>query len=232
LASADAPERTRRKRVWVKEGAAYLAQGALMPFGRKQAAPDLEVGDRLRVFVHGFGANRAIFVPMMASLRSHSNVVQTAVNVRGRCVEEMAEHLDRWLVHHAPEMEVELVGHSLGGLVSRWFTQAIDEGRRVRRLVTLGSPHYGTRVARYVRRTELTKQLREGSELTERMKGLAAPEGVVALSVAGKNDQLVRPWHSALMPFGEHLVIDDMTHNSLLYSRDVMPVLQAFFSDK
>ena len=100
----------------------------------------------------------------------------------------------------------------------------------MRRLVTRGSPHYGTRVARYVRRTELTAQLREGSELVERMKTLAVPEGVRALSVAAKSDQLVRPWHTALMPFGEHLVIEQMTHSSLLYSRRVMPVLREFFT--
>ena len=39
--------------------------------------------------------------------------------------------------------QVDVVGHSLGGLVARYLIEQGD-GRRIRRLVSLGSPWYGT----------------------------------------------------------------------------------------
>jgi pimeloyl-ACP methyl ester carboxylesterase len=39
---------------------------------------------------------------------------------------------------------VDVVGHSLGGLVARYLVEIGNE-RRVRRLVTLGAPYYGER---------------------------------------------------------------------------------------
>jgi pimeloyl-ACP methyl ester carboxylesterase len=41
--------------------------------------------------------------------------------------------------------QVDVVGHSLGGLVARYLVET-DDARRVRRLVTLGSPYFATRV--------------------------------------------------------------------------------------
>ena len=40
--------------------------------------------------------------------------------------------------------EVDVVGHSLGGLVARYLVEIGNESR-VRRLVTLGAPYYGER---------------------------------------------------------------------------------------
>jgi len=39
---------------------------------------------------------------------------------------------------------VDVVGHSLGGLVARHLVE-LGDGRRIRRLVTLGSPYYSER---------------------------------------------------------------------------------------
>ena len=41
--------------------------------------------------------------------------------------------------------QVDLVGHSLGGLIARYLTE-IGDGGRVRRVVTLGAPYFSTRI--------------------------------------------------------------------------------------
>ena len=41
--------------------------------------------------------------------------------------------------------QVDLVGHSLGGLIARYLTE-IGDGGRVRRVVTLGAPYFSNRI--------------------------------------------------------------------------------------
>src|SRR5207244_2106373 len=41
--------------------------------------------------------------------------------------------------------QVDLVGHSLGGLIARYLTE-MGDGGRVRRVVTLGAPSFSTRI--------------------------------------------------------------------------------------
>lgn len=47
------------------------------------------------------------------------------------------------LLAGAPSEQVTLVGHSMGGLVSRYYIEALGRSSRVKRLITFGSPHAG-----------------------------------------------------------------------------------------
>ena len=42
-----------------------------------------------------------------------------------------------------PEQKVEVIGHSLGGVVGRIYSQKYQSKNRVNKLITIGSPHYG-----------------------------------------------------------------------------------------
>jgi len=50
----------------------------------------------------------------------------------------VAERVDQ-LVRDHPRERIVLVGHSLGGLIGRYYVQSLDGADRVRHLVTLGS---------------------------------------------------------------------------------------------
>jgi hypothetical protein len=59
-------------------------------------------------------------------------------------------HLERWRSHPDGSREAQLtfVCHSMGGLVARYFAEATEAGqalsRSIRRIVTLGTPYYGS----------------------------------------------------------------------------------------
>jgi pimeloyl-ACP methyl ester carboxylesterase len=60
---------------------------------------------------------------------------------------QLKDESDRWL--HAwrkqyPEAKLVLVGHSMGGLVSRYFLECLDGWRDTRMLVTFGTPYRGS----------------------------------------------------------------------------------------
>jgi hypothetical protein len=59
----------------------------------------------------------------------------------------LKERTDRWLwqwQHESPDARLILVGHSMGGLVARYFLECLDGWRVTRRLVTFGTPYRGS----------------------------------------------------------------------------------------
>ncbi len=55
-------------------------------------------------------------------------------------------HLDAWRAHpHGnPDARLRLIGHSLGGLVARYFTDVLDGQAITHQTITLGTPHHGS----------------------------------------------------------------------------------------
>jgi triacylglycerol lipase len=89
--------------------------------------------------------------------------VESAAAALGRHIERICQESGHDRVH--------VVGHSLGGLVARYLVQRLGGDARVESLVTLGTPHAGSRWA-HVLPTPLVRQLRPGSPL---MRELAEP---------------------------------------------------------
>jgi pimeloyl-ACP methyl ester carboxylesterase len=128
------------------------------------------------VLVHGLVDNRSIFTVMRRSLRRRGFAQVCTWNYSPllRDVESAAAalgtHIER-ICQETGHDRVHVVGHSLGGLVARYLVQRLDGDRRVESLVTLGTPHAGTRLA-HVLPTPLVRQLRPGSPL---LRELAEP---------------------------------------------------------
>lgn len=95
-----------------------------------------------------------------------------------------SERLARWLVRYQAEDEaLFLVGHSLGGLVIRHFLYRYPQVK-IRRCVTIGTPHQGSFAARRLR--EFVPSVL-GRSYTLGLDGQVPPlpEGVALGSIAG-----------------------------------------------
>ncbi|MDL5203338.1 alpha/beta fold hydrolase [Streptomyces sp. ALI-76-A] len=131
------------------------------------------------VLLHGFIDNRSVFVLLRRSLVQHGRQqieslnyspltcdIRTAAALLGRHIEEICERTG--------SRQVDVVGHSLGGLIARYYVQRLGGDTRVRTLVTLGTPHSGTRVAPLANAHPIVRQMRPGSEFIEEL-ALPAP---------------------------------------------------------
>jgi triacylglycerol esterase/lipase EstA (alpha/beta hydrolase family) len=119
---------------------------------------------------------------------------------------------------------VDIVAHSLGGLVARHYIEALGGDRRVRRLLTIGTPHHGTSWARLAvgtARHDLSVARADARA------GSAPPEGVLYTSIWSPCDNLVVPAESArIAPAAagvaaggvEDVVFEGLGHLSLLVS--------------
>jgi triacylglycerol lipase len=112
-----------------------------------------------------------------------------------RDVESAAAALGRHIEHICRETgheRVQVVGHSLGGLVARYLVQRLDGDRHVETLITLGTPHGGSRWAR-VGPTPLIRQLRPGSPLLQELARPAPGCRTRVTAVYSDFDQMVVP---------------------------------------
>lgn len=115
---------------------------------------------------------------------------------------------------------VDLVGHSLGGLVARHYVSLGPGASRVRHLITLGTPHQGTALARLGIGSGAI-DLRPGSPALAALAAAPVPPGISALAIYSHSDVLVPDIAAARWPGARELVFDDLGHVSLLFSRRV-----------
>ncbi|WP_307128869.1 triacylglycerol lipase [Streptomyces sp. B1I3] len=159
--------------------------------------------DRLPVvLLHGFIDNRSVFVLLRRFLARHgwhhleslnysplTCDVRTAAELLGRHVEEICDRTGRH--------EIDIVGHSLGGLIARYYVQRLGGDRRVRTLVTLGTPHGGTAVAPLAAALPIVRQMRTGSDLIEELRHPASGCRTRFVSFWSELDRVMVPVETA-----------------------------------
>ena len=177
-------ERERTRGAFRREALSLLAHSVLFPFGmrRPQPRPERRREQRTVVFIHGLATNRSGFFPLQAYLRLHGHRRQLGFNhgSRGK-IEDMALRLKRELDASVGGGRIDLVAHSLGGLVSRYYLQRLGGARRVDRLITLGTPHHGTHAATFMP-TKLVRQLLPEGPFIQELNAQPAPERLRAAS--------------------------------------------------
>ncbi|MDQ6640583.1 MAG: alpha/beta fold hydrolase [Pseudomonadota bacterium] len=115
--------------------------------------PATSIGRRGVLFVHGFFCNRGLWNPWLRRLR-RSDVPFVAVSLEPifGSIDDYREIIDAGArrLAQATGLAPVIVAHSMGGLAVRaWL--AADDQAPLHRLVTIASPHAGTRLGRHGR---------------------------------------------------------------------------------
>ncbi|MEU6989875.1 alpha/beta fold hydrolase [Streptomyces sp. NPDC046465] len=166
-------------------------------------APRLPPDSRPPVLLlHGFIDNRSVFVLLRRALSQHGGRcveslnyspltcdIRVAAELLGRHIEEICERTghDR----------IDIVGHSLGGLIARYYAQRLGGDARVRTLVTLGTPHSGTRAVPFADAHPIVRQMRPGSDVIEELKEPAPGCRTQFVSFWSDLDQIMDPLETA-----------------------------------
>jgi len=152
------------------------------------------------LLVHGLVDNRSVFAVMRRSLRRRGFSTVCSWNyspLLGDVAEgaaDLAEKVER-ICEETGHERVHVVGHSLGGLIARYYVQRLGGSRRVDELVTLGTPHQGSRWAHVVP-AGLIRQLRPGSEIYQELAEPAGGCTARITAIYSDIDQMVLPTSS------------------------------------
>lgn len=198
----------------------------LPPSERGLVIADVRAAGIPILLVHGFADNRSVFAVLGRALRkrgfgmvyclNHSLLstltgdVRSAARDLGREVERICEATSADQVH--------VVGHSLGGLVARYYVQRLGGDARVHTLVTLGTPHHGTMTA-YLLPTPVLYQLRPHSDIVTELAAPSPGCRTRFVAVWSELDGWIVPQHNARLDHPDLLVtnyqLSDVGHLSL-----------------
>lgn len=165
--------------------------------GQGPAPAEARDKDALVVLVHGLVDNGSIFTVLRRALRRRGFARTASMNYSlltndvPTAAENLGEYLEQ-LCAASGDRTVRLVCHSLGGLIARYYVQRMGGDQRVEVLVTLGSPHQGTQLARLVP-LRLAEQLRPGSELLTELDRPAGHISTRMVAVYSPLDEVVVP---------------------------------------
>ncbi|RJO74560.1 MAG: alpha/beta fold hydrolase [Myxococcales bacterium] len=202
----------------------HLAHVPLLSFSlfvsrREPIAPGEPDGHPPLIFVHGLGGNRGNFLLMALYLRLYGRKRSYKIHFDpGQTIEQMAVALAHFIqdVRQATGSEsVDLIAHSMGGLVARLALSEPGLDGAARTLITMGAPHKGTYSARFAN-TEVTRALRPDSELMRRLAAMGWPKGVRGATFFSRNDLFVLPAESATAEGAEAVDATPFTHYSYL----------------
>jgi pimeloyl-ACP methyl ester carboxylesterase len=184
-----------------------------------------EAGKPLAILLPDAGQSGGAFLLLGRRLRRRGwDCIVGATHATPRRLDEAVERLDlriRSLAGAHPVMT--LIGHGSGGLLARAY--ALDrDGRRVRQIITLGTPHRGTEAAHA--RLACFRALAPESPLIERL-GLQvdAPGSPERIAIYSEFDAWVVPVEGAYDPGALNIQVRGVGHFSLITSRRVFELL-------
>jgi pimeloyl-ACP methyl ester carboxylesterase len=204
------------------EAIATLREVMLMPrdIGQRVPRTTEDVHDVV-VLVHGFLASAGVFRPLKKQLeRDEGTHVASFSHVPGASVANIAFDLGNLVAKLPKSARVHIVGHSLGGVVARYYVQELGGHTRVTQTIALAAPFGGAPIAKRIP-VFVGRDLHPQSRVVARKSARAAGHGGAPFSIAGTHDRTVPHAHAHALPHGEQVTLHGRGHNTLLFDEEV-----------
>lgn len=211
----------------------------LKPHQRGLVVSDVEAAGTPILMIHGLIDNRSIWTLMQRGLRSRGFHDLTTLNyspivsdIRVAAA-HLGEEVERIVAETGYE-RIHIIGHSLGGLIARYYVTRLAGDERVHTLVTLGTPHSGTYAA-YAWPTRLVAQMRPDSGLIEELRKPVPDCRTRFIAYWSDLDALVFPQHNAAIDHPDlrarNLALHGVGHLSLPFLGSVVHGISAALAD-
>lgn len=201
------------------------------------------------LMIYGFGATRRTLAILENRLKQDGYTI-FSLNLGGligtfntSSIEETARHIDSKIESlykkHNIKGRMSIVGHSKGGLIGQYYTKFLN-GKRVRALITLGTPHNGNPWAMLAAYTPVgficksLKQMSPNSDFIKRLKERSFPKHVKVYSIYSKDDT-VCPYPVSVLdeaPQVKNIEVMGVTHSELLIKKSVFNAIKHALKDE
>ena len=196
-------------------------------FGRDQpffadVEPDVPgtPGRRGVLLVHGYFCNRGCWRPWLRRCRA-LGLPCTALSL-----EPAFDRIDTWVpaidaavarLHQTTGQPPLIVAHSMGGLATRaWLASTPGAAQRVQHVITVGTPHHGTWMARFGH-TRNARQMRIGAPwLTALASAPTAAPAALFTCFFGHGDNIVFPATTATLAGADNRHLPAVAHVAMV----------------
>ncbi len=182
--------------------------------------------ERPVLLIHGYATNCGIWTPMMRYLirRGVTSVFTMNLEPRFGDIDEYAQQVAAQVTrirNTTRASKVVLVAHSMGGLVARAYIERFGGAARVAKLVTIGTPHHGTAMARIAPGVNGTQMRRGNAWLDALNRDENYGDSVPYVSIYSTHDNVVFPQNSAEFGKARNVEIVGRGHFTLIFSKEV-----------
>ncbi len=178
--------------------------------------------DRLPVLlVHGYGLNRGCFTFLQTYLHTRGYEWVWAINNRPNSspIPVFAKRLGRAIEQLKAEAEadqVDIVAHSMGGVIAAYALKEFGYAPHVRRLVTVGTPWAGSKTHVFGFRREAI-DIRPDGEIINALAGYTGD----TVAIWSQSDHLVLPSKSGCPSHARCIEMPNLGHQEMLISARV-----------
>lgn len=205
---------------WLREWVAHLVILPLFPLGLVDRPPRPAPGfgpPRTPVLlVHGFAMNASCFYPMAWWLQRQGFTWVHSINHRPFSspipvfARNLGAHIAALKAASGAD-QVDIVAHSMGGVIAAWYINRMDGAKDVRRFITIGTPWRGTKMSIWGRRRE-ARDMHPDSEVIADIQRPAVP----AIALHSNTDHLVIPASHALTDGVKGELLPNMGHLDMI----------------
>ncbi len=214
----------------IRPEADRFSLGTLSPIRRGLLIGDVEAAGTPILLIHGMVDNRSIFTLLRRHLRRRGFGRVSTMNYRiwtadpRDAARRLASAVET-ICEQSGYDRIHVVGHSMGGLVARYYVQRLGGDSRVHTLVTLGTPHQGTRNAKLFPRG-VCRQLTPDSEVVEELSRPAAGCKTRFVSFWSDIDAMISPKQAAIVDHPDlsarNILVRGVGHMSLPIDRRIV----------
>jgi triacylglycerol lipase len=188
------------------------------------------------LLVHGFCDSARSMKIMQRWLEKHGWKVFSVdlVPSDGRAsLEELALQLATYVNQTIPNYsKIDIVGFSMGGLVSRYYVQRLNGAARVERLITISAPHHGTWLA-YLSQRPGCREMRPTSALLNSLNNdLDSLRRIRFMSVWTPLDLMIIPASSSRLPVGHEQKTWIVAHRLMILQGTSLRRIEQFLLDQ
>ncbi len=147
-------------------------------------------------------------------------------------LEKLAQQVYDYIDNNfAPQQPLDLIGFSMGGLVTRYYLQRLGGVQRVQRYITISAPNNGTMTA-YVLPNPGIKQMRPNSQfLQELNKDIQTTLNKINITVIWTPyDLMILPASSSQMGVGEEIKLPVLIHEQMVRHKKLLKTVSNVLS--
>ncbi len=183
------------------------------------------------LLVHGINDTGAVFNKMARYLGKQGRVVCTldlipnnGSELLGKLAQQVADYVN---INFTPEQPLDIVGFSMGGIVSRYYIQSLGGIEKVKRFITISSPHNGTNIA-YLTWLKGALQMQPNSDfLNDLNSDIEMLKKLNFTSIWTPYDLMIVPADSSRIPVGKEVILPVALHPWMLTDKRTFEVVAA-----